>query len=147
MWQIQSIKLKDVRENYLSLLGDNNQIRKSLNWSTRNCSLKINPMNRKELLGETWKPGICSFYLMKWFLHLLCIVGTLYFMEWLVWLINLIPMPFTQNSFSEWNFTCQQGVLNSIWKEPYGFQLKGIIPNHWNISVNKRTIAVAWQQS
>lgn len=44
---------------------------------------------------------------------------------------------FTENSFSEWNFTCQQGVLNIIWKELYGFQLKGIISNHWNICYQK----------
>lgn len=48
--------------------------------------------------------------------------------------------------FSEWNLMCQQGALNILCGEPYGFWLKRRAPNHWNISANKRTIAVAWQQ-
>lgn len=131
MWQIKSIELKDVGENHLSLLCNKSQLRRGLNWSRRNWSLKINSVTRMEILGETWRPRICSCYLMKWFLYLLSIVGTLYLMYELVWLTKLILISevlLRGNLLYEWNLTCQQGVLNIVCNEPYGCQLKRSIP-------------------
>lgn len=131
---------KDVGENHLSLLCNKNQIRRDLSWSRRNQSLKINSMTSKETLRETWRPEICSCYLQKWFLYVLYDVRTLYLIGELVWLINLVlkfELLLLSPLFSEWNLTCQHGVLNIVYKEPYGSQLKGGTPNHWNISANK----------
>lgn len=58
----------------------------------------------------------------------------------LEWLINLNIIPkvlLLSPLFSEWNLSCQQGVLKIVYEEPYSSQLKGSIPNHWNISANK----------
>lgn len=65
---IKYIELKDVGENHLSLLCNENQLKRGLNWSRRNWSLKINSMTRMEISGDTWRPGICSCYLMNLFM-------------------------------------------------------------------------------
>lgn len=78
-------------------------------------------MTRKELLGETWKPGICSFYLKNvvYSKDSLCHGGIGVTAKF-----NPNVWGSFQHSFFEWNFTCQPEVLSIIYKEPYGFQLK-----------------------
>lgn len=101
-------------------------------------------MTSKKILRETWRPRSVQATLRNGF-YICCIVETFYLIEELVWLINLnliSEVLLLSLLFSEWNLTCQQGVLNTVYTKPYGCQLKGSIPNHWNIFANKEP----WQK-